>query len=118
MSDTEPEIESDNNDDERILNAFTATVDLTKRVTKTIDDEEYLVDFKFKKMDDQDDIHIAYAKLYKVSEKLHFCHHCGVSGHTHPNCYKWLTTQQSNSMLSSRNQNQFPSSFAPLGDFL
>ena len=24
---------------------------------------------KFEKMDDQDDIHIAYAKLYKVSEK-------------------------------------------------
>ena len=24
---------------------------------------------KFKKMDEQDDIHIAYAKLYKVSEK-------------------------------------------------
>ena len=55
--------------DKGILNAFTTTVDLTKRVTKTIDDEEYLVDFKFKKMDDQDDIHIAYAKLYKVSKK-------------------------------------------------
>ena len=24
---------------------------------------------KFEKMDEQDDIHIAYAKLYKVSEK-------------------------------------------------
>ena len=28
-----------------------------------------LVESKFEKMDKQDDIHIAYAKLYKVSEK-------------------------------------------------
>ena len=69
MSDTEPEIESDNNDDERILNAFTATVDLTEGVTETIDDEKHLVDSKFEKMDNQDDIHTTYAKLYKVSEK-------------------------------------------------
>ena len=27
------------------------------------------MDFKFEKMDDQDDIHIAYEKLYKVSKK-------------------------------------------------
>jgi len=51
-------------------------------------------------------------------KKLHFCHHYGALGHTHPNCYKWLTTQQCNSMLSSGNQNQFPSSFAPLRDLL
>ena len=69
MSDTEPEIESDNNDDERILNAFTATVDLTEGVTETIDDEKHLVDSKFEKMDNQDDSHTVCAKLYKVSEK-------------------------------------------------
>ena len=51
-------------------------------------------------------------------KKPHFCHRCGASGHTRPNCYKWLATQQNNSMLSFRNQNQFPSSFASLGDFL
>ena len=51
-------------------------------------------------------------------KKLHFCHHCGASRHTRPNWYKWLATQQSNSMLSFGNQNQFPSSFAPLGDLL
>ena len=27
------------------------------------------MDSKFEKMDDQDDIHIAYEKLYKISEK-------------------------------------------------
>ena len=69
LSDTEPEIESDESDDEGILNAFTAIVDPTERVTETVDDEENLVDFKFKKMDNQDDIHTTYAKLYKVSKK-------------------------------------------------
>ena len=38
-------------------------------------------------------------------KKPHFYHHCGAPGHTQPNCYKWLVTQQSNSMLSSGNQN-------------
>ena len=51
-------------------------------------------------------------------KKPHLCHHCGTSGHTRPNCYKWLATQQSNNMISSENQNQFPSSFAPLRDLL
>ena len=36
---------------------------------KTVNDEEDMVDFKFEKMDDQDDIHTAYEKLYKVSKK-------------------------------------------------
>ena len=34
-----------------------------------MNDEEDLVDFNFEKMDDQDDIHTAYEKLYKVSKK-------------------------------------------------
>ena len=69
LSDTEPKIESDDSDDEGILNAFTATIDPTERVTGIVDDEDDLVDSKFEKIDDQDDIHTAYAKLYKVSEK-------------------------------------------------
>ena len=51
-------------------------------------------------------------------KKQHFCHHCGVAKHTRPNCYKWLATQKNNSMIASGDQNQFPSSFAPLGDLL
>ena len=51
-------------------------------------------------------------------EKQHLCHHCGATRHTRSNCYKWLATQQSNNMISSRNHNQFPSSFAPLQDLL
>ena len=51
-------------------------------------------------------------------KKQHLCHHCGATGHTRPNCYKWLATQQSNSMISFGNQNQFTFSFAPLRDLL
>ena len=60
LSDTEPEDDSDNEDD-GILNAFTTTVN--------VDEEEELVESKFEKMDDQDDIYTAYEKLYKLSEK-------------------------------------------------
>ena len=51
-------------------------------------------------------------------KKQHFCHHCGAAGHTPLNCYKWLATQKSNSTIASGDQNQFSSSFAPLGDIL
>ena len=69
LSDTEHETESDNSDDKGILSAFTAIVDPTEGITKTVDDEEDLVESKFEKMDEQDDIHTAYEKLYKVSKK-------------------------------------------------
>ena len=51
-------------------------------------------------------------------KKQHLCHHCGAAGHTQPNCYKWLATQQSNGMIASGNQNQLQSFLAPLGDLL
>ena len=51
-------------------------------------------------------------------KKQHLYHHCVATGHTRPNCYKWLATQQSNGMIALGNQNQFPSSFAPFGDLL
>ena len=68
LSDTEPKDDFDNEED-GILNAFTATVNPTKGIIEDVDEEEELVESKFKKMDEQDDIHTAYAKLYKVSEK-------------------------------------------------
>ena len=68
MSDTEPEDDSDN-EGNGILNAFTATVNPTEGIVKDVDEEEELVESKFEKMDEQDDIHTAYAKLYKVLEK-------------------------------------------------
>ena len=51
LSDTEPEEDSDNKDDE-ILNAFTATVNPTDGIVEDMDEEEELVESKFKKMDD------------------------------------------------------------------
>ena len=277
LCDTEPEDDS-NNEDDGILYDFTATVNPAKGIVEDVDEDEELVESKFEKMDEQDDIHIAYAKLYKVSEKhkmlyklttkklsdmelereeistefdeasqtigalrfennflaektkklevelsqvkaqlertssakldemlsllksasdltglghdfsspniastsnpvfvpfannveienndvknelvnenvdkgksilgapfkldkkeiknlrtkkgnsqkpkqkkKYFCHHNGVDGHNRTNCYKWLATQKSNSMITLGDQNQFPSSFAPLGDLL
>ena len=66
MSDTKPEEDSDNEDD-RILNAFTTTVNPTDGIVEDVDKEEELAESKFEKMNDQDDIHIVYKKLYKVS---------------------------------------------------
>ena len=34
-----------------------------------MDEEEELLESRFEKMDEQNDIHTAYTKLYKVSEK-------------------------------------------------
>ena len=69
MSDTELETKSEDSDDEGILNAFIATIDPTEGIVEPVDEEEDSVESKFEKMDEQDDIHTAYAKLYKVSEK-------------------------------------------------
>jgi len=69
LSDTEPKIVSDDSDNEGILSAFIATVDPTEGVIEAVYEEEDLVESKFEKMDDQDDIHTTYAKLYKVFEK-------------------------------------------------
>ena len=68
LSNTEPKDNSDNEDDE-ILNVFTATVNPTEGIVEDVNKEKKLVESKFEKMDEKNDIHIAYAKLYKVSEK-------------------------------------------------
>ena len=48
LSDTEPKDDSDNEDD-GILNAFTAIVNPTKGIVKEVDEEEDLVESKFEK---------------------------------------------------------------------
>ena len=68
LSDTKPE-DDFNNEDDGILNAFTVTVNPIEGVVEDVDEEEKLVESKFEKMDEQDDIHTTYVKLYKVSEK-------------------------------------------------
>ena len=68
LSNTKPKNDS-NNEDNGILNAFTATITPTEGIVEDVDEEEELVESKFEKKDEQDDIYTAYAKLYKVSEK-------------------------------------------------
>ena len=48
---------------------FTATVNPTVGIIEEVDEEEDSVESKFEIMDEQDDNHIVYAKLYKVSKK-------------------------------------------------
>ena len=68
LSDTEPKDDS-NNEDDRILNAFIVTVNPTDGIVEDVVEEEELVESKFEKMDDQDNIYTAYEKLYKLFEK-------------------------------------------------
>ena len=68
LSNIEPEDDSYNEDD-GILNAFIATINPTEGIVEDMDEEEELVESKFEKMDEQDGIHITYAKLYKVLKK-------------------------------------------------
>ena len=51
LSETEPKDDSDNEDD-GILNAFTASVDPTEGTVEDVDEEKDLVESKFEKMDD------------------------------------------------------------------
>ena len=51
LSDTEPEDDSNNENDE-ILNAFTATVNPTEGIVEDMDEEKELVNSKFEKMDE------------------------------------------------------------------
>ena len=52
MSDTELELDSDESDQDGIVSAFTATVESPKEVVELIDEEEELIESKFKKMDE------------------------------------------------------------------
>ena len=50
LNDTKPEDDS-NNEDDGILNAFTATVNPTEGIVEDVDEEEKLVESKFEKID-------------------------------------------------------------------
>ena len=51
LSDIELDTESDNSDDEGILNAFTTTMNSIEGIVEEVDEEEELVESKFEKMD-------------------------------------------------------------------
>ena len=69
LSNTEPEDDSDNEDD-GILNAFTATVNPTEGIVEDVDEEKELVESKFEKMDEQDDIHKVVQGLREAWENV------------------------------------------------
>ena len=88
--------------------------------SENIDKGKSILDAPFK-LEKKETRHLRTKKVNNKQsqpKKPHLYHHCGALGHTHPSCYKWLAIQQSNSTISSRNQNQFPSSFAPIRDLL
>ena len=67
---SDPKLKDDSdNEDDVILNAFTTIINAIEGIIEDVDEKEDLVESKFEKMDEQDDIHTTYAKLYKVSEK-------------------------------------------------
>ena len=68
LSDIEPEDDYDN-EDNGILNAFTAIVNPIEGIVEDVDEKEDLLESKLEKMDEQDDIHTPCAKLFKVSKK-------------------------------------------------
>ena len=72
LSDTEPKDDSDNEDD-GILNVFTATVDPTEGIVENVDKEEDLVESKFEKMDEQDDIYTAYVSYIRSRKSMRSC---------------------------------------------
>ena len=69
LSDTKPEADFDESDQDGIVSAFMATVESLKEAIDQINEEEELIESKFEKMDEQDNIHTTYTKLYKVFKK-------------------------------------------------
>jgi len=69
LSDTKLEVDSDDSDQDGIVTTFIATIECPEEAVELIDEEEELMESKFEKMDEQDDIHTTYSKLYKVFEK-------------------------------------------------
>ena len=72
LSDTEPEDDSDNEDD-GIRNSFTAIVNPTKGIVEDVEEEEDLVESKFEKMDEQNDIHTAMQSYTRSLKSMRSC---------------------------------------------
>ena len=69
LSDTEPETNLEDIDQEEKFMAFTATIELPKESGESVSDDGELTDSKFEKFDENDDIQTTYSKLYKNFEK-------------------------------------------------
>ena len=69
LSDAKPATDLGDNDKKGTFMAFTTTIDSSKESEQLIDEDKDLMESKFEKMDENDDIHSTYGKLYKNSEK-------------------------------------------------
>ena len=69
LSDSEPEADSNESDQDSNVSTFTTIVESTEKEVEVVDEGKELMESKFEKMDDQDEILTAYTKLYKVAEK-------------------------------------------------
>ena len=69
LSDTKLENDSDDNDQEEKIMAFTAPVKLANDTREAISEDEELDESKFETLDENDDIQIAYSKIYKNFKK-------------------------------------------------
>ena len=69
LSDIEPEADSEDSDQEGTFMAFTSTIESSNESEEPVDEGEEPMESKFEKMDEDDDIHTAYSKLYKNFEK-------------------------------------------------
>ena len=72
LSDTEPRDDS-NNEDDGILNAFIVTVNPTEGIVEDVDEEDELVESKFEKMDEQDDIYTTYESYTRSPKNMRSC---------------------------------------------
>ena len=52
------------------MSAFTATIESPKEAVELVDEEEELMESKFEKMDEQDDIHTAYLSCTKFLRSI------------------------------------------------
>ena len=59
LSDTKPKVDSDDSDSKGIVSTFTVTIESPKEFEELVDEEEELMDSKFDKLDENDDIQIA-----------------------------------------------------------
>ena len=69
LSDTGPEVDLEDSDQEGTFMAVTAIIDSPKESEELVDEEEELMESKFEKMDKKGDIYTAYSKVYKNSKK-------------------------------------------------
>ena len=59
LSDIDLEADFDDSDQDGIVSTFTAAIDSPKEAKELDDEEEEMMESKFKEMDSQDDIHTA-----------------------------------------------------------